>query len=143
MAPTIVLAADGTLLAALGAPSSNRIPSIIDNVIINLVDRHMGLGEAVTAPRVLYGGIRPDIQPFIEIEDPITAADVDALEAMGHEMITRYDYADPAQPRAIVVFGGVNAVGWDADDMTFIGVGDSRRWGHAGGPDVVAEMKEC
>jgi gamma-glutamyltranspeptidase/glutathione hydrolase len=139
MAPTIVLAADGTLLAALGAPSSNRIPSIIDNVIINLVDRHMGLGEAVTAPRVLYGGIRPDIQPFIEIEDPITAADVDALEAMGHEMITRYDYADPVQPRAIVVFGGVNAVGWDADDMTFIGVGDSRRWGHAGGPDVVAE----
>jgi gamma-glutamyltranspeptidase/glutathione hydrolase len=71
MAPTIVLAADGTLLTAVGAPSSNRIPSIITNVISNLVDRKMGLEEAIEAPRVLYGGFRPLIQPSIEILDPI------------------------------------------------------------------------
>jgi len=135
MAPTIVLAADGSLLAALGAPSSNRISSIIINVISNLVDRKMGLEEAIEAPRVLYGGFGPDRKPSVEILDPITDADVDTLEAMGYTSIERYLY--PPVSRRCVLFGGVNVVGWDADSMTFVGVGDSRRWGSAMGPRVV------
>ncbi len=139
VAPTIVLAADGTLLAALGAPSSNRIPSMITLVISNLVDGRMDLPEAIEAPRVLYGGVYPDIQPLVELRDPITDADVDALETMGHAPIERHSDPDPSSPRRIVLFGGVNAVGWDADAMTFVGVGDGRRWGDAAGPEVVAE----
>jgi len=137
MAPTIVLAADGTLLAAVGAPSSNRIPAIVTNVISNLVDRKMGLEEAIEAPRVLYGGFRPNIQPSIEILDPITDTDVDDLEEMGYESIERYYY--PIVSRRCVLFGGTNSVGWDPDAMTFVGVGDARRWGSAKGPAVVAE----
>ena len=140
MAPTIVLAADGTLLAALGAPSSNRIPSIITNVISNLVDRQMALKEAIEAPRVLYGGLDPDSQPLVEVLDPITDTDVDTLEAMGYEAIERYHH--PPVSRRTVLFGGVNAVGWDADSMPFVGVGDGRRWGSAGGARVVAETPQ-
>lgn len=135
MAPTIVIADNGTLVAALGAPSSSRIPAIIVNVISNLVDRNMGLAEAVEAPRVLSGGLSR-AQTIIEVAGPITTAHVDALEAMGYEEIEQMPY--PVTSRRIVLFGGVNAVGWESDAMTFVGVGDGRRWGSALGPAVVA-----
>lgn len=54
---------------------------------------------------------------------------------MGYEDIDRMDY--PPTSRKIVVFGGVNAVGWDAEATTFAGVGDGRRWGSARGPAAV------
>ena len=57
MAPTIVLD-DNRLLVALGTPGSNRIAPIVTEVISNLIDRGMGLGDAVTAPRILWGGMR-------------------------------------------------------------------------------------
>ncbi len=135
MAPTLVLSEDGDLLAALGAPSSSRIPAIITGVISNLVDRGMGLVEAVEAPRVLAAGISRT-QTSVEIAGAITSAHVDALETMGYENIERMPY--PPTNRRIVLFGGVNAVGWDADAMTFVGIGDSRRWGSARGPAAVS-----
>jgi gamma-glutamyltranspeptidase/glutathione hydrolase len=138
MAPTIVLADDGSLVAALGAPSSNRIPSILANVFINLIDRGMQLDEAIDAPKILYGGYGANVVASIEVFGSIRDADVDALEALGHENIERYYYHPPIS-RKIVRFGGVNAVGWDAEAMTFVGVGDGRRWGSAKGPRVVAE----
>ncbi len=136
MAPTIVFARDGSLLVALGSPGSDLIPSIIVNVISNLVDRGMGLEEAVAAPRVLYGG-NPDLAPYIEVSAPITDADLDALEAVGHTPVQRLHF--PPTTACAVYYGGVNAVGWDAEAMTFVGVGDGRRWGSARGPRVVAE----
>jgi gamma-glutamyltranspeptidase/glutathione hydrolase len=135
MAPTIVLAEDGTLLAALGSPGSDLIASIVANVISNLVDRHMGLEEAIAVPRVLFGGLEEALGPYIEVTPPITGADVDALETMGHTIAERFSY--PAVSRTIVLYGGVNAVGWDADEMTFVGVGDGRRWGSAQGARAV------
>ncbi|MCW8984178.1 MAG: gamma-glutamyltransferase, partial [Thermoanaerobaculales bacterium] len=107
MAPTIVFARDGSLLVALGSPGSNLIPAIIANVISNLVDRGMGLEEAVAAPRVLYGG-SPNLAPFIEVSTPITDADIDALEASGHPPVQRVHY--PPATACAVYFGGVNAV---------------------------------
>jgi len=97
----------------------------------------MVLEEAIEAPRVLYGGRHPDSHPLVEVVDPITDTDVDTLEAMGYEAIERYHH--PPVSRRTVLFGGVNAVGWDADSMTFVGVGDGRRWGSAQGARVVAE----
>jgi gamma-glutamyltranspeptidase/glutathione hydrolase len=135
MAPTIILSEDGDLLAALGAPSSSRIPAIITGVISNLVDRGMGLVEAVEAPRVLAAGMS-STQVSVEIAGPITASHVDSLESMGYAGIERMPY--PPTSRRIVLFGGVNAVGWDAEAMTFVGVGDGRRWGSARGPAAVS-----
>ena len=136
MAPTIVFSNDGSLLVALGSPGSDLIPSIIANVISNLVDRGMGLEEAVAAPRVLVGG-HPALAPYIEVTAPISDADLDALEAAGHNPVQRVHY--PPTTACAVYFGGVNAVGWDAEAMTFVGVGDGRRWGSAQGARTVAE----
>ncbi len=136
MAPTLVFAKDGTLVAALGSPGSNRIPSMIVGVISNLVDRGMALDQAIEAPRALFGGI-PKASPMFEIEAPITEEMVDSLESMGLENVERYYY--PPEHRRIVVYGGVNAIGWDARTGTFIGVGDSRRYGSALGPRVVVQ----
>jgi len=135
MAPTIVLNEDGTLLAALGAPSSSRIPAIITGIISNLVDRRMGLPEAIESPRVLTGGLSTTNNTIIEVAGPITDAHIDSLEAMGYEDIERMPY--PVTSRRIILYGGVNAVGWDNNAMTFVGVGDGRRWGCARGPEVI------
>ena len=137
-APTIVLAEDGSLLAALGTPGSDLIPSIIVNVISNLVDRRMGLAEAVIAPRVLFGGVKA-LAPYVEVTAPIIDSDLNILEDMGHTPIERLHY--PQATACAVYFGGVNAVGWDTQEMTFVGVGDGRRWGSAQGARVVAESQ--
>jgi gamma-glutamyltranspeptidase/glutathione hydrolase len=136
MAPTIVFAADGSLLVALGSPGSNLIPSIVANVVSNLVDRQMDLAAAIAAPRVLFGGT-DELTPWIEVTPPIADADVDALETAGHSSVKRVRF--PPRTACAVYFGGVNAVGWDTQAMTFVGVGDGRRWGSARGPRVVAE----
>jgi len=135
-APTIVLAEDGSLLAALGTPGSDLIPSIIVNVISNLVDRGMGIVEAVIAPRILFGGVK-SLAPYVEVTTPITTSDLNTLEDMGHIPIERLHY--PQVTACAVYFGGVNAVGWDPQEMTFVGVGDGRRWGSAQGARVVAD----
>ena len=137
-APTIVLAEGGSLLASLGTPGSDLIPSIIVNVISNLVDHRMGLVEAVSAPRILFGGVKA-LAPYIEITTPITDSDLNVLEDMGHIPIERLRY--PQLTACAVYFGGVNAVGWDTQEMTFVGVGDGRRWGSAQGARVVAESQ--
>ncbi len=139
MAPTILLSESGSLVAALGSPGSDLIPSIIVSVVSNLIDRGADLEDAVIAPRVLFGGLDMKI-PYIEVKEPITEADIDALEAMGHDNIDRYYY--PPVSRRIVLYGGVNAVGWDGGTASFVGVGDGRRWGSAQGPESVAQTPE-
>jgi gamma-glutamyltranspeptidase/glutathione hydrolase len=134
MAPTIVVE-DGTVIAALGSPGSSRIPSLIATVVSNLVDAGMNLGEAMAAPRALYGGTS-NPHPSIEILDPITDADADAIAAMGFESLERYYY--PPRNRRIIVFGGVNALSYDRNGRSWVGVGDARRWGSAMGPRVIA-----
>jgi len=51
MAPSLVLEADGARIAA-GSGGSNRIRSAILQVLVNLMDFHMDVEEAVPAPRV-------------------------------------------------------------------------------------------
>jgi len=140
MAPTIVLGEDGSLIVALGSPGSDLIPSIITNVVSNLIDRGMGLENAVVAPRVLFGGGEA-LAPYIEVTPPITEADLDSLEAAGHTPVQRLHF--PPTSACAVYYGGVNAVGWDAQAMTFVGVGDGRRWGSAKGARVVAQTSSA
>jgi gamma-glutamyltranspeptidase/glutathione hydrolase len=136
MAPTIVVRGDGTLLAALGAPGSARIPAMVVGVISNLVDRGQGLAAAVEAPRVLANGLARD-EAIVEITNGRDARIADALEAMGYGALERIVLPPD---RRIVLSGGLNAVGWDAAHGQFVGIGDGRRWGAAGGPAAVAEL---
>lgn len=51
MCPTIVTR-DGKLLLALGAAGSERIPGAVMQVLVNVIDRGLGLPQAVAFPRV-------------------------------------------------------------------------------------------
>ena len=134
MAPTIVMDGD-RLVVALGSPGSNRIPAIVATVISNMVDRGQSLRDAVAAPRVVWGGIK-SLRAFVEIAPPITDADITALEGIGHSGMTTVSF--PPVISEFVKFGGVNAVGFDPETGSFIGVVDPRRGGLAEGPRVVA-----
>jgi hypothetical protein len=96
----------------------------------------MELDEAIASPRVLFGG-SDALSPWIEVTAPLTDVDVDAVEATGHSTVKRLH--SPPTDACAVYFGGVNAVGWNNHAMTFVGVGDGRRWGSAQGPRVVVE----
>ncbi len=138
IAPAIVLK-DGALFAALGTPGSNRIPALVAQVLSNMVDRGMSVGDAVTAPRVVWGGMTSK-RAHVEVVDPITEEHLVALEQMGFENMTVLRYPPPETPEDATVtkFGGVNAIGYDPQTGEFTGVGDPRRWGSALGPRVVA-----
>jgi gamma-glutamyltranspeptidase/glutathione hydrolase len=136
MSPTIVLR-HGRLVAALGTPGSNRIQPIVVGVISNLVDRGMGIRDAVTAPRVLWGGVDEGRRVHIEVVDPISETDVTAFERIGYQNLTVLRYPPPGN-WTIANFGGVNAVAYNPKTGFYAGVGDPRRYGSAMGPRVVA-----
>jgi gamma-glutamyltranspeptidase len=104
-----------------------------------MVDRGMGVRDAVTAPRVVWGGMSRK-RAHIEVVDPITEDDAVALEQMGFRNMTVLRYPPPDVPgdSSMTRFGGVNAIGYDRRTGEFTGVGDPRRWGSAKGPRVVA-----
>jgi gamma-glutamyltranspeptidase/glutathione hydrolase len=110
MAPTLVRRADGAVELALGSAGSNRIRSAILQVISNVVDRGMGLAEAVQAPRlhwedgVLY--VEPGAEP----------TNLDGI------VIARFNGPN-------LFFGGCQAVRRDPDSGRMVGAGDPRRGG--------------
>ena len=82
MTPTIVLK-DGKPFLITGSPGSRRIITAVLQVITNVIDFHMGIADAVSAPR-LHNQWRPD-ETYAE---PGFDADVlDALRARGHNIV--------------------------------------------------------
>lgn len=68
---------DGKPVYALGLPGGYKIPSIIAQTIVNLVDHGMSLQEAVEAPRVFAKG------PVVEVErgfDPRLSEDLRTMQ---------------------------------------------------------------
>jgi gamma-glutamyltranspeptidase len=96
----------------------------------------MDLRDAVAAPRITWGGTDRQ-RVSIEILDPFTRSDAEALAAMGYEGMTVLTFPPPDNDEA-VSFGGVNAVGFDPQDHRWIGVVDPRRGGLAMGPRAIA-----
>jgi gamma-glutamyltranspeptidase len=110
-------------------------------VISKVIDRGMGIRDAVVAPRVLWNSAHDPERICIEITDPITKKDADRLQANGFDHMFRLDF--PPVPRGdLAFFGGVNAVSYDPTTGIFSGVGDPRRSGYALGPRAVVEVKE-
>lgn len=62
MAPSVVLAPDGTALA-LGSGGSERIRSALTQVLVNLLDRGMTLEQAVEHPRMHWDGAVLQTEP--------------------------------------------------------------------------------
>ena len=82
MTPTIVLQ-DGKPFLVTGSPGGSRIISAVLQVISNVIDFHMPIDKAVSAPR-LHNQWQPD-ETFVE---PDFSPDVlDALERRGHKIV--------------------------------------------------------
>jgi gamma-glutamyltranspeptidase / glutathione hydrolase len=114
MAPTVVLAPDGSVELVLGSAGSNRIRSAILQVIVGVVDHGMRAHEAVLAPRVHFEDGLVYVEP---------GADADALRHAGRQLV--------AFRARNLFFGGVQAVERDRATGELSGAGDPRRGGAA------------
>jgi gamma-glutamyltranspeptidase/glutathione hydrolase len=81
MTPTIVLR-NGKPFIVTGSPGGSRIITAVLQVLLNVIDRHMGIAEAVQAPRLHHQWL-PD-QTMVEAGVPPPL--VQALEARGHHV---------------------------------------------------------
>jgi gamma-glutamyltranspeptidase/glutathione hydrolase len=113
MAPTVVLE-DGAPRIVLGSAGSNRIRSAVLQTTVNVIDRGMGIEDAVHAPRVHFEEGRVQAEPGIDERA------LDVIEATGTPVV-RWD-------RRNLFFGGCQAVGRDPSGE-LAGGGDPRRGG--------------
>jgi gamma-glutamyltranspeptidase/glutathione hydrolase len=113
MAPSLVLA-DGRPRLVVGSAGSIRLRAAILQIVVNVVDHGMSVGEAIAAPRVhLDGG---DLQ-LEGGADPAAAA---RLESWGYPVV-RWQALN-------LYFGGASAVAL-RDDGGLEAAGDPRRGG--------------
>ena len=116
MSPTIVLDHGGNVLLVVGAAGGPTIITGTAQVILNVLDNHMNIADAMRAPRVHHQAL-PDSITFET--GGITKVVLDSLTQMGHGM------------KAQAALVNVNAImrvknGWQ-------GVPEPRRWGGAFG----------
>jgi gamma-glutamyltranspeptidase/glutathione hydrolase len=83
MSPTIVLGRDGRLLMVVGAAGGPTIITAVTQVILNVLDQHMSIADAMFAPRV-HHQTWPDALTFEQ--GGFTKATLDSLAAMGHQL---------------------------------------------------------
>jgi gamma-glutamyltranspeptidase/glutathione hydrolase len=116
MTPSIVLDPEGQLLMVVGTPGGPRIITMVYHVISNVIDHHMALPDAVTAPRMHHQGL-PDTLRLERGGFP--PATLDSLRARGHAIGTGGYWGDV---EAIIR----TTSGWE-------GVSDPRRGGGGAG----------
>lgn len=81
MSPSIVLDKDGSLLLVVGSRGGPRIITSVSQVILNVLDQHMILSDAVSAPRIHHQAL-PDTLRYER--NGLFPAVVDSLRAMGY-----------------------------------------------------------
>jgi gamma-glutamyltranspeptidase/glutathione hydrolase len=112
MSPTIVFK-DGKPVLVTGAPGGSRIITTVLQVIVNTIDGHMSIGDAVSAPR-LHHQWSPD---EVVVEPYFPPDKLRALVAMGHKV------------RLDALFGSAHSIAIAPDTMT--GAADLRAPGAA------------
>jgi gamma-glutamyltranspeptidase/glutathione hydrolase len=118
MSPTL-LSRSGAVVAVLGSPGGDTIPSTVVQIVRHLVDHGMTLEDAIEAPRI-HHGFSPDEVRF-ESARPIDSSLLEALVARGHRLMT--NAAPIGDANDIVIVDGVA-----------FGHADSREGGLALGP---------
>jgi gamma-glutamyltranspeptidase / glutathione hydrolase len=89
MTPSIVLK-DGEPFLVTGSPGGSRIITAVLQVIVNVIDFHMTIAEAVSVPR-LHNQWQPD-ETYAEPGFP--PAVLDALRARGHKIVPTEPHTD-------------------------------------------------
>jgi gamma-glutamyltranspeptidase/glutathione hydrolase len=82
MSPTIVLK-DGKVVLITGSPGGSRIISAVLQVVVNVIDRRLGIAEAVAAPR-LHHQWMPD---EVRVEQSFPPDIVEGLQRLGHLVV--------------------------------------------------------
>lgn len=83
MSPTIVLDPQGKLFMVVGAAGGPTIITGVTQVILNVIDQHMSLEDAMRAPR-MHEQAWPDSIAYEQ--NGFTTTAVDSLERMGHHL---------------------------------------------------------
>jgi gamma-glutamyltranspeptidase / glutathione hydrolase len=115
MAPTIVLEPGGRVMMVVGGRGGPRIISAVVQAILNVIDHHMTLADALGAPRI-HDQALPDVLQYEK--GGVPASVVAALQAMG--------YKTEAGPTGTLTAIERTATGWE-------GVVDPRSHGLAAG----------
>ena len=110
MTPTIVLK-DGKPFLVTGSPGGSRIITAVLQVITNVIDFHMSIADAVTAPR-LHDQWQPD---QVMVEPGFAPAVLDALAAGGHKIVA--------------VAPGTSANSIEVTEDGYVGAADTRTRG--------------
>jgi gamma-glutamyltranspeptidase/glutathione hydrolase len=117
--PTIIMK-NGRPWAALGTPGGHTIGQTVPQIVMNLIDFGMGIGAAISAPRVSF--VEPSA---LAVEQGIPQAVRDALAAMGHQV------------RPVRALGNAHGLtieyGRDGKPVRFLGAADPRGSGLAKG----------
>jgi gamma-glutamyltranspeptidase/glutathione hydrolase len=95
MTPTILLK-DGAPVLVTGSPGGSRIITTVLQVIVNVIDRGMTVGEAVSAPRLHHQWLPDEV--FVERNYPQDA--IRELQARGHRVTVR---SGPTSANSIMV----------------------------------------
>jgi gamma-glutamyltranspeptidase/glutathione hydrolase len=118
MAPTIVFDAAGAPVATLGAPGGAWIGVALIQVLLNMLEFGMGMGEAVQAPRFSA------TTPAIDISNRIPHGVQRELERMGHTVKRAFHSYPFAAPHGIAFWDGRIEGGADPQrDGMALGVG--------------------
>jgi gamma-glutamyltranspeptidase/glutathione hydrolase len=103
MAPTVVLRTDRKPLLALGLSGGARIPNILMQIIVNVVDYRLGVRDAVDAPRLHAASNSDEVLAEPGALSPDT---VEKLRALGHKIVRR---TSPLGDAHVI---GFNEAGW-------------------------------
>ena len=114
MAPSLIVEPTGRV-TALGSGGSNRIRTAILQVLINILNFNMPVGDAVSSPRIHYE------RDLLNVEPGFLESTVNCLSKHFGD-IKRWDELN-------LFFGGVHAVRSDVRRGGVDGVGDPRRGG--------------
>jgi len=91
MTPSIVLDPSKQLYLVVGTPGGPKIITMVYHVISNVIDHHMPLPDAVTAPRMHHQGLPDSLQVETDGFLPET---LDSLRARGHGVSNRGKWGD-------------------------------------------------
>lgn len=123
--PTLLLE-DGRFRMIFGTPGGETIGQTQFQVLVNVIDRGLGIQEAIEAPRIALdaepGFYTPGAAITVQLESRFEASTVEGLRAMGHQVETVGPYAIGSIQGILTSPGGLPMAG-----------GDPRRMGYAVG----------
>jgi gamma-glutamyltranspeptidase/glutathione hydrolase len=123
MAPTLILK-DGEPFAATGTYGGGFIPSVVLNVVLNLIEYGMPLQEAVDAPRMWTAVARGDAAVNLGL-----ASAIEPLRAMGHVAPPLGLAGNVARaPGPATALGSTGSFGVDLATFGLVGGEDSTRF---------------